>query len=964
VRPLLVKNIFLWLLVILFPAERGYAQFYETGQAPASLQWEQIRTANFRIIFPRSFAPRALELARLLEDAHELAGYSLSHQPDPVPVIVHNHNIRSNGLVAWAPKRMELYTTYPQSIRGGDWLTQLVVHEQRHVVQIDKLNQGVLRVLSLLLGEQAVGISTGRIPGWFYEGDAVVAETALTPAGRGRTPSFYMPMRALLLNRTEFYSYDKYLHGSFRDYVPDRYQYGYRMVSELRKGYGQGIWENVIDYTARRPYYLAPFYRSLRHDTGMGMSSLHDSVVSVIRDEWQALHRGSDFEVYDKLNRREDSLYLNYRYPIWAGDSAVVALKSGIAQIDELVKVDLEGNEKSIFYPGPLSSPTLAISGNLVAWSEFQPDLRWRLASYSVIRVLDLETGQAGRISSRSRYFSPAFSPGGHSLAVVETDNANNDHLVLLDPATGREIAAYPAQRGKNLQQPVFGPDGNRIMVTAVCIEGTSILSLDTRSGAWTTLREPSMANISGVFPCGELVCFHSDFSGIDNLYAMDEKEGTHYTVTLSASGAFDGALSASGNNLAWSDYTINGFDLASSPFDTELLRVRESKEYFRDELAESLMDQEKGVVSRRSGYDTTGWEIRPYRERMNLFRFHSWSPFYYDYNDLNIEELPVSPGITLLSQNSLNTANTFIGYSYRNGHHVASGSFIYKGWYPVFEAAFDYGDEPQVFMGRDTIGPLNTASPGRLNLNGTVSLPLNLSSGRYIAGFRPMLRVNYNNSLFHYDQEDIYERGMITLATAFFAYRYSRRSLRDLAPGWGQVLTLRRSDAPFETENLGSISSAELTLYFPGMLPHHSLRITGALQRQAPVKYYYANHVRLPRGYAQEPAENLQLVKGSYSFPFLYPDISVPLPGVIYLKRFHAELFAETGVNIRRTGTDNGTGEWENETLFSWGTMVTTNFHVLRAPFPINLGAGLAHIPGLNELSFLFSFSIDAGSL
>lgn len=957
-------NICFWLLVLLFPANRVYAQFFETGQSPASLKWEQINTGNFRIIFPQSFAPRAFELAGLLEDAYELAGHSLSHQPDPVPVIVHNHNIRSNGLVVWAPKRMELYPTYPQTIRGGDWLTQLVVHEQRHVVQIDKLNQGVLRALSLLLGEQAVGMSTGRIPGWFYEGDAVVAETALTLGGRGRTPSFYMPVRTLLLNRPEIYSYDKYLHGSFRDYVPDRYQYGYQMVSELRRVYGQEIWENVIDYTARRPYYLAPFYRSLRHDTGKGMSSLHDSVISGIRDEWRELHHGRDFEVYDKLNRREGTLYLNYRYPVWAGDSTVVALKSGIAQIDELVKVDLEGNEVSIFYPGPLSSPTLALSGSLLAWSEFQPDLRWRLANYSVIRVLDLETGQAGRISSRSRYFSPAFSPGGNTLAVVETDNANNDHIVLLDPATGQVRAAFPAREGKNLQQPVFGPDGNHILVTAVCTQGTSILSLDTRAGTWAIIREPSMASISGVFPCGELVCFHSDFSGIDNLYALDDKDGTHYTVTLSASGAFDGALSASGTNLAWSDYTINGFDLASSPFDTDLLGVRDAEEYFRDELVELLVGQEKGVVLRRSEPDTTRWQIRPYRERMNLFRFHSWSPFYYDYNDLNIEELPVSPGITLLSQNSLNTANTFIGYSYRNGHHVASASFIYKGWYPVFEAAFDYGDEPQIFMGRDTIGPLNASSPGLLNLHGAVSLPLNLSSGRYIAGLRPMLGFNYNNSLFHNEQEDIYERGIVTFATRFFAYRYSRRSLRDLAPQWGQILTLRRNDTPFDTGNLGSISSAELTLFFPGMLPHHSLRITGALQRQYPVKYYYANHLMLPRGYPQEPGENLQLVKGSYSFPFLYPDVSIPLPGVIYLKRFHAELFAETGANRHRNGTGNGMGEWENETLFSWGAMVTTNFYVLRAPFPINLSAGLAHIPGRDEISFLFSFSIDAGSL
>jgi hypothetical protein len=62
--------------------------------------------------------------------------------------------------------------------------------------------------------------------------------------------------------------------------------------------------------------------------------------------------------------------------------------------------------------------------------------------------------------------------------------------------------------------------------------------------------------------------------------------------------------------------------------------------------------------------FDTPHWEAEPYRKGMNLFRFHSWAPFYYDYGEFNIEQQPVYPGITLLSQNLLNTANTLLGYS------------------------------------------------------------------------------------------------------------------------------------------------------------------------------------------------------------------------------------------------------------------------------------------------------------
>jgi hypothetical protein len=959
-----MKNKGLLVIIMMLLGLQGLiAQFYETGQPPASLKWRQINTGNFRLVFPESFEPKASELAGILEEARELTGYSLSHHPAALPVIVHNHTASSNGLVVWAPRRMELYTTSPQTIRGGHWLTQLAVHEQRHVVQIDKLDQGVLRFFYLFLGEQAVGASTGRIPEWFYEGDAVVAETALTMAGRGRTPSFYMPMRTLLLSTRKNYGYDKYLHGSFRDYVPDRYQYGYQMVSALRREYGPGIWENTIDNTARRPYYLAPFYRSIRHDTGKGMTGVHENTIARIGNEWNSIQQLFDHEGYEKINRRDVSLYLNYRYPVWTGNSSLIALKSGIAQVNELVRIDLDGSEEHLFYPGPLSSPVLAHSGSRVAWSEFRPDLRWGLSNYSVIRILDYRTGNSRYVSSRSRYFSPAFDPGGLFLAVVETGYHNNDHIVLLNSVTGEAAASYDAPEGKNLQQPVFSADGSRILVTAVCREGTSILSLDKETGLWTVLREPSFENISGVFPCRELTCFHSDISGIDNLYAMDYKEGILYRVTSSGSGAFDGALNATGENLVWSEYTVNGFDLATTQFDPSSLKEQNARGSFHKEVLESLIAHEEGIMGSEE-YDSSGWQFEKYRKGLNLFRFHSWAPFYYDYNELNIEQLPVTPGFTLLSQNLLNTANTFLGYSYLNGRHITSGSFIYKGWYPVLETSFDYGDEPLVFPGRDTTGLTAPSGGSRMNLNGIVSLPLNLSYGRYIAGIEPRLRISYDNSFYHDPEEDSYERGMATVTSRFLAYRYTRGSLRDLAPRWGQVIRLQRRSAPFESENLGTISAAELTLYFPGLLPHHSLKIEGAIQWQDPVRYYFANIVTLPRGYVQQPGEDLQLLKTSYSFPFLYPDASIPLPGVIYLKRLHATLFADAGKGSMVTvNNDNGIAGSEQESLFSWGGTVTTNLYVLRAPFPVNISTGFAHIPGRDKITFLFSFGLDIAS-
>ena len=930
-----------------------FAQFFETGQSPASLRWRQINSTNFRVIYPETFDGQIYRLTRILEESWETTGHTLDHQPRRIPVIIHNHHARSNGMVVWAPRRMELYPIHPRTGRGGDWLTQLALHEQRHVVQVDKLNQGITRIFSWLIGEQAIGATAGRIPPWFYEGDAVVTETVLTEWGRGRRASFDMPMRTLLLSRPGIFGYDKFLHGSFRDFVPDHYQHGYYLVSGLRREYGPGLWSNAMDFTARRPYFLTPFMRSLRNDTGLNIAQLHQDVLAGFFDELMPLYDTLDLPEYGKINRRKDDLYLNYHYPVWIGDTAVIALKSGIGHADELVIVDLDGNENSIIHPAVLSSPVIAQSGSRIAWTEYQPDLRWSLNDHSVIRVHDFITGHSIRIGSKSRYFSPAFAPGGLFIAVVETDFQNRDRIVLLNSVTGEVAASWSAPSGVNIQLPVFDDDGNRILAAGVSEKGTSIVSLDRHTGRWSIVMELSHSTISRIFPCDGHICFNSDLYGTDNIFSLDEESGNLYRITSSPFGGLGGSFSPDGS-VVWSDYTWRGFDLAFTDFDP--LPEDEPQRGLREELVEALSLHESGNRA-GSNTDTTLWQSVPYRKGANLFNFHSWAPFYLDYGGLEFDELPVWPGLTLLSQNLLNTASTQLGYSYVEGNHVVHGNFAWKGWYPVIEAGFDYGSEPRMIMGSDTIGPPGMPPAAQLNLTGAVYVPLNLSRGRYIAGLQPRLIVNYDNSLYHYENQD-YQRGMVTMEARLWAFRQSRRSFRDLAPRWGQTVLLRRFDAPFEPDILGSISSLELTLYFPGLFPHHSLKIEGALQRQDPERYLYTSMVRFPRGYPRETTESLQIIRNSYSFPFLYPDFNIP--GVLYIKRFSADLFADFGIN-RWTVAANGNLRREEmeERLFSWGGGITTNFHVLRLIFPINASVAIARIPGRNEIAPVFSLGM-----
>ena len=177
-------------VTLLFSAQRSFAQFYNIGNDPAGKSWREIDMGSFRIIYPHEIDSIAQRYAYLMSSAISHVPKELRADIKPFPVILHPYTTMSNGVVVWAPKRMELMTR-PLAFRGysQNWEKQLVLHETRHVAQMTKFGEGVFRPLSWLFGEQIVGLAVGLyIDKWALEGDAVVSETEFSRSGRGRDP--------------------------------------------------------------------------------------------------------------------------------------------------------------------------------------------------------------------------------------------------------------------------------------------------------------------------------------------------------------------------------------------------------------------------------------------------------------------------------------------------------------------------------------------------------------------------------------------------------------------------------------------------------------------------------------------------------------------------------------------------------------------------------------------------------
>src|SRR5690554_4028184 len=215
-----LKNHIISIIIIIistFSSDLAFTQIFEFEQSPPSVKWRQINTPKYQLIYPVEVEKDAQYLANFLDKSMGSIAASIRTNPRKISIILRNQSVRSNGFVQLSPRRSEFLMTAPQHSDPSNWLESLAIHEYRHVVQIDKLTP---KPPFELIGLAYFGIA---LPTWFYEGDAVGIETLLINSGRGRLPSFEMPLRANTLSGRN-YSYQKNYLGSLKDITSSHYE--------------------------------------------------------------------------------------------------------------------------------------------------------------------------------------------------------------------------------------------------------------------------------------------------------------------------------------------------------------------------------------------------------------------------------------------------------------------------------------------------------------------------------------------------------------------------------------------------------------------------------------------------------------------------------------------------------------------------------------------------------------------
>jgi hypothetical protein len=959
------QKIVLPLLLFLFLFQGISAQYYSSGADPASINWQKIEHGKFRMVFPEEFSKPARDLAIFMDSIIPSIEATLNHSPGKIDILIHSHSTYTNGFVSWAPKRIELYPNPSQGNYSTDWLQQLAVHEYRHIVQIDKLNQGFTKVASWLTGQQAVGAALGAyLPMWFIEGDAVITETTLSQSGRGRLPVFTQPLRARI-TRFGPDSYDKAYLGSYKDYVPDYYKMGYHLTAETRNRYGTEIWQNVLNNVGKNSWSLIPFRKGLRETSFRSPKDVYTSVYDSIATEWKQYDDTIKTTKLTPIASIAD-FYTDLQFPVISNDGLIFAEMSGPGVRKQIVEIIPGSPPNTLAFTGYRDKDPISANERWVAWSETQPHIRWPNADYSVIRLYDRMNGKTRTLTNHTRFFAPALATASDTLAVVETTNSYEFFITLVDVETGKTLNRIPTPNNAFPMHPSWSDKPGELVMVLLQDNKKSIVSLNTLDKTWKTLRAPALDEPKHPSKTGDKLWFTASTIHSEEIFCLNLRDKTTRQLTRSRFGATSPAVNSQDSSLYYAHYTPMGYELAKiNQNQNYLLDTKPSK--LNNPLVKKLTAQEPKETATQSNYSPVAERY----SKWNLINLHSWAPAY-----INIDDSEIYQGITLMSQNLLGTAVSRVGYNAAGSQsrEKFNAGFTYRGWFPIIDFDIKWGNFNEefnnVYTGQDEIFTIDQlGKENHIKVETGIRVPLDLSSGKWSRLLQPRVSLSWQNISNRVYQQNmvgvlpdggLYETGETSLIEYpdldYWALNYSlyfhnkqRGTSRDVNTRWGQTLSFIYKHTPAGNYNAGETLGAILRLYLPGIGKHHALTIGGGWQKKfngdeisigSPYRTFqrFSDVIGLPRGYTSIYNDELFVLNTTCQMPLWNPDWS--LGGIAYIKRFRLNLFFDAArSNYQLDFIENNEKRKYSETLATSGIELMTDFHLFRFVLPFSVG-------------------------
>ena len=940
--------IFMMLLFcMLHHAEVMHAQYYSWGADPASFRWRQMKSENYRVIYPDTAQIVGQRMRCYLDAVSSDISYGYLYPQMSIPFVVHPANMRSNGLVMWLPKRVEFISAPATESYSMPWVKQLVAHEYRHAVQYNNLNRGFVKALSYVIGQQSSTIGLLFMPLWMMEGDAVMTETAMSTFGRGLQPSFTMAYRAYGNVADEFRNIDTWFCGSYKHHIPDHYALGYLMCRYGYNRYGGVIGNDIAWLSVRRPYMIVSTSWMLKRLYGTSQPQLFDDTFRELTAHWQPLEEVDASTTPIAIN--EPTAYTEYAYPMPYGDKTL-ALKTDLDSPSAYVLIDSLGNEQRMRHTGSVSSRPALDSSGRIWWTEYKRSLLFDQKVGSEVCYMDSDRRIHRIPKSRNALYVTPIDSG--KVAWVEYDYNGSYTIIHNGLAAERRATRLPLD--KEVHGMAWDDKTEALYLLITDDRGMHIARLanDTLS----TVTPPAYTTLSDLRAKDGRLYFGSIASGRDELHCYDLATEREMRLSTSKYGSF-APMPADSSSVLATTYDKRGYMPVRQRIDTvqEVIRAPHPPMLMLPRVKDWDVVNLDTVRFSREVTDSITRATPPkrFRRALHAFNIHSWAPLSYDpYSIVEQSRISFNLGATIMSQNILSNTEGFLtwGWNHAEGS-VFKGTIRYKGLGVNLWVEGTYGGRQKlytVYQLDSENGIMKPDAPklGKYySIGAGATLPMLIQHGYFTSQVTLSAGWNFSNGMVADVKKFKIEDGKITnfetvgykegvhLLQATVGYQnVARQAHRDFLPPWAVALSATYALNP-ATDAFGHLAVLYGKLYTPGFAKHHSLSLAVSYQTsiggfKSPTVLSglaFKSTKLLPRGFDSHDIENKNYIATSlnYQLPVWYPDGG--WRGVIFFKRLRLNIGADyASYNKASLGKFKTLTTMESKNHFTSGREVT----------------------------------------
>ena len=571
--------VFLCLFAAFVPGKKLFSQF----DPHPELDWFTIETEHFLVDYHTGTERTAQTIAKIAEEVYLPITSLYKYQPDEKVIFVINDvSDIANGATDYYGNRIEIYaSSLDYDLRGThNWLRNVITHEFTHAVQIQSAMKFSRDMPAIYL--QWLNYEKERRPDVLYGYPNVIVSYPISGVG---VPAWYAEGTAQYQRQQLAYDYwdanrDMILRSSIEDNDPltwneigqfssitslkaeQIYNTGFGLVRYISETYGEDKLRTISGALSQvENLSMDQAFRSALNKDGDVVYNEFKAYMKKEYDRRLANVKSSVVKgaVIDTLG------FANY-YPHYSPDGNKIAYLSNQDYdygTTALMLYDIASKKSEALTLPAGTNFSWSPDGKKIIFAKrnYPPNVYG--ASIYDLYTWDIASKKETRLTKDLRAYAPSFSRDGSSICfIINGDGSLNLHYADADGKNRKPLTAF--HNGEQVFNPVFTPDGKKILFDYSFEESRKIAQIDIQSGDITYLLSEDGLDYRTPFlnTDGTKLYYSSNKTGIFNIYSMDMATKDIKQITNVIGGAFMPNIDNKGN-LVYTEYTSRGFKIA-----------------------------------------------------------------------------------------------------------------------------------------------------------------------------------------------------------------------------------------------------------------------------------------------------------------------------------------------------------------------------------------------------------------